>query len=474
MKALVISFFHAEIVPGGGQQVALNSHRGFIKAGIDSTIIGVHNNLPDSLRSDATPITKLTGKVNEYVCQVNSFNDEYMIADDPWSAKALFDFAIQSKPDVVYIHHFLMVGIDVLHTMRKALPETKFVFIAHEFLSICRNDGHLKRTDGTLCGSQTPIDCVKCHPVVSAKVFSMRQAAFGKFLGAMDFVVTPSKFMHAPLLAAFPGLKKRLRCIPNGSYNSKYILLNFTSKLRRPVTSQAKVGFFGQVLHDKGVLPLANAILEICGVVPTLTLDYWGGNFELNKEDFKQEFLNTVSNVNLKTGFDSIKLKGAFKNEDVLPLMRQYNVVVFPSVWPETFSLVFSEAMLAGVKVVAPAIGAFVERAKLYKGRVFLYAPNEVGGLSAAIKLALKSTPTLDFVQKEDLSIETMAKAYIELIEKPIPIKRLQLPQTGILAEDTHADDLSKNTVDSYLTNQSQETPQHVSLEHHAEEIGLT
>lgn len=413
MKTVVLSFYHPELVKGGGQQVAINVHRAFLRFGVDSLFIGFDNNLPRTLRSEATPIAKLPGRKKEYVCQVNSFNTEFMFSDSSWSSKAVLDIVDLHKPDTIYVHHFLMIGIDLIYYLKKSHPKTKFVFTAHEFLSVCMRDGHIVRADGQLCVSQEPADCIGCFPSVPVANFTVRREGFRRFYSLFDRVVTPSKFMHPILLKSFPELKGRLICIPNGSFYQSEI-----QKMHQYRTSVGRhgVGFFGQMLADKGVLDLLKAIPDVSCEPSDALLDFWGGNLELNRQSYVDEFKQELTKHQNGDAKWRISLRGVFKNQESIALMARYKVLVFPSKWPETFSLVFSEAILAGAVVVVPKMGAFSERSKLYKDRAVAYESASIAGLSRAIEKGLRlASGSSSERGGEDMSIETMAKAYLSV-----------------------------------------------------------
>lgn len=413
MKAVVLSFYHPELVKGGGQQVAINLHRAFLKSGVDSLFIGFDNNLPRTLRSEATPIAKLPGRRKEYLCQVASFNAEFMFSDSSWSSKAILDIVDFHKPDVVYVHHFMMIGIDLIYYLKKSHPATRFIFTAHEFLSVCMRDGHLMRSDGQPCSSQEPADCIGCFPSVPVANFTVRREGFRRFYSLFDCVVTPSKFMHQILVKSFPELKSRLVCIPNGSFYENEIKKIFK---HRPDTGRNGVAFFGQMLSDKGILDLLKAIHDVNCQPADATLDFWGGNLELNAARYVDEFMTELKRYQHDDAKWRISLKGVFKNEESVALMARYKVLVFPSKWPETFSLVFSEAIISGAIVVVPKIGAFTERSKQYKDRAVAYESASLPGLSHAIEkgLRLANRPSSD-QSREDMSIETMAISYLNL-----------------------------------------------------------
>ena len=413
-KAIVLSFYHPDIVKGGGQQVAINLHRALAKNNFESIFIGLDNNVPKSMRSDATSLRKMPGRSNEYVCQVNNFNTFFMLSNDTWSAKTLFKFIKDFEPNVIYVHHFLMLGLNFINDLRGALPKTKFIFTAHEFLSVCMRDGHLVKTDESVCTSHLPTDCIKCFPTFAVTDLTMRNSLFDKFFENFNKVVTPSKFMHQTLLATYPSLKGKLATIPNGSY-SQVEINKFTAQT--PANNKIKkIGFFGQLLADKGVYELLSAVEMLYQDQMEFFVELCGGNLKLNPQEFQEKFNQKLSSVHENYGKDRIKLTGEYKNQNVVELMSKFDILVFPSKWPETFSLVLSEALLSGATILVPEVGAFKERAKLYKDRVLTYDFADVNSLAETLKFALNKTKVNNTIKiSEDLSIEGMANKYIAL-----------------------------------------------------------
>jgi len=103
----------------------------------------------------------------------------------------------------------------------------------------------------------------------------------------------------------------------------------------------------------------------------------------------------------------------------VVDVMANYDCVVFPSLWPETFSMVFSEAVVAGCKIVAPSIGAFKERVVEAGGNAFLYKLGDPLSFSVAVNAALSTAYSpLDEHAGENLTIDAMAQSYIRIADE--------------------------------------------------------
>jgi O-antigen biosynthesis protein len=112
----------------------------------------------------------------------------------------------------------------------------------------------------------------------------------------------------------------------------------------------------------------------------------------------------------------NITIHGYYRNGSLLQLLAHHDIglVVLPSTWPETFSLVLSEAWLAGSAVAAFDLGAQAERIRRYGGGWLAPLDSGAAGLaqiidhwtSGRITTAIPTTVT---------SAEDAARAHVEL-----------------------------------------------------------
>jgi glycosyltransferase involved in cell wall biosynthesis len=242
----------------------------------------------------------------------------------------------------------------------------------------------------------------------------MRNNLFDKFFENFDKVVTPSKFMHPILSSVYPSLKGKLMSIPNGSYTQSEI----NKYVAKPITANKikKVGFFGQLLADKGVYEFLSATETLFQDQMEFFVELCGGNLKLNSQEFQDKFNTKLTSIHDNYGKDKVKLTGEYKNQNVVELMSKFDILIFPSKWPETFSLVLSEALLSGATILVPEVGAFKERAKLYKDRVITYNFEDANSMAESLKFALTKTKLHTAIKiSEDLSIEGMTKKYAAL-----------------------------------------------------------
>jgi glycosyltransferase involved in cell wall biosynthesis len=409
MRALVISFMHPDIVPGGAQQVAYNLHLGLQQAGHQSFFTAFHDRLPARLVSDSTPIVKMPQRDNEYIVNVTAFDYDRFISCNRWVLEAYIRFAKGIDPNVIFVHHFVLTGIDFLVALRKAFPKARFIFTAHEFLPICKRDGHLVRANGQLCSSFTPFDCIGCFPNAEPKDFSVRFRMFQRLFDVCDVVVTPSLF-QGQIMAQHFAFGDRLAVVPNGSFEDVSHAFNGIDRRPRGET----MAFFGQVLRDKGIGFLLHQIPSLLASRKQLKIEIWGGGLNLNRPDFQQKVAQAVKLIGDNFGKDRLVLRGNYDNRRVIEIMSLYDCVLFPSLWPETFSMVFSEAVIAGCKIVAPSLGAFKERSAEAGANAYLYKLGDALSFSVAVNAALSSPYSpLSPTAGENLTIAAMTESYL-------------------------------------------------------------
>lgn len=120
-----------------------------------------------------------------------------------------------------------------------------------------------------------------------------------------------------------------------------------------------RIGYLGHIVHSKGVHVLLQAFK---GLPPSAELRIYGDN--QHAPDYST-WLQQLSAEDSRISFC-----GKYTHEQLAEIMSALDVVVVPSIWPETFNHVIREAFIAGIPVVASDIGAIPE-----------IVQNEVNGL---------------------------------------------------------------------------------------------
>jgi glycosyltransferase involved in cell wall biosynthesis len=160
-------------------------------------------------------------------------------------------------------------------------------------------------------------------------------------------ILTPSRFVR-DLYVRHGVPESRIRVMALGLDLSPW---------RRAMPNQAdpgnglRVGYLGSLLRHKGVDVLLRAFRRL--QVPGASLAIHG--FAMPGDPF-------ISQIRRFVGEDPrAGLMDRYHQEDLPAILSNIDVIVIPSLWNETFSIVAREAILSGTPVVASDVGALPE-----------------------------------------------------------------------------------------------------------------
>ena len=110
--------------------------------------------------------------------------------------------------------------------------------------------------------------------------------------------------------------------------------------------------FVGQVTPHKGAHTAVEALnLLVQNGHETATLTIVGDS---GLKDFQAQLRKTVSSYSLEK---HVRFTGLVRREDIPQIYLEHDVLIFPSVWDEPFSITVLEAMASGLAVVGTATG---------------------------------------------------------------------------------------------------------------------
>ena len=114
--------------------------------------------------------------------------------------------------------------------------------------------------------------------------------------------------------------------------------------------------FVGQVIPLKGVHTAIEALsLVVQNGHPSATLTIVGDSA---MTDFKEQLRQMVSSSGLEK---NVRFTGQVRREDITKFYEEHDVLIFPSVWDEPFSITVLEAMASGLAVVGTTTGGSSE-----------------------------------------------------------------------------------------------------------------
>jgi len=359
-KILLISLFHPELIRGGAQQIAYELFEGLRERdAFDCVFLASIDNKYPALYKAGARITGFDGRPNEYVFLSRDFDHTWQKSNQPLNMAALEEFLLQIAPDVVHVHHFMTLGIDVLSLIRRVLPACRLVFTFHEFLGICAADGHMvRRTDRSLCTHASQVRCHQCFPERGPEQFMLRRMWFQRHFDQVDAFTCPGKFMvDAYVRWGIPA--EKISHVTNGQRN-------YATAGRLPAASarRNRFGFFGQYVDVKGVQVILRAVALLRGEGFTdFSVDLNGDNIRYASAPVREEFETFLAAENARPVEERIVTdRGSYEVTQLHSRMARVDWCIVPSIWWESFGLVISEAWMFGRPVICSDVGGMAER----------------------------------------------------------------------------------------------------------------
>jgi len=273
----------------------------------------------------------------------------------------------------VHLHHYVHFGVEIIRTIRNALPHARIFLTLHEYVAICSNFGQMIKTSGRLCYQSSPRECAQCFPGKPPEDFFLRERYIKSFFDLVDHFVSPSAFLRDRYIAW--GLApERISVIENGLPAGEKLSPRALADGER----RGRFAYFGQITPFKGV----DLILEAFARLPRLfrsqvSLDIFGAGLDSQTEEFRRK-IDALLAVNK----DIVRLHGTYEQDELPQMLRSIDWVLMGSIWWENSPVVIQEAFKFGRPVICPDIGGMAEK-----------VPDGVGGLHyrARDPLALSS-----------------------------------------------------------------------------------
>jgi glycosyltransferase involved in cell wall biosynthesis len=299
-----------------------------------------------------------------------------------------FDLVLaKEQPDIIHIQHLMGLPVSLVDLLiRRRIP---YVLTLHDYWYICANAQLLTNYDNTICdGPNWWLNCARCafarmdlrnvdilSPAI-APIFALRNRKVIRALSGAQHVIAPTSFVRDTY--GNLGLNiERITVVPHGidTPSESY-------SRREPVENELSVAYIGGLSWQKGVHVLIAAFNDL--PMEGSLLAIWGDQKAF--PDYVKELLELAQH-------QGIEFNGQLSRERLWSVLAGYDVVVVPSLWYETASLIIQEAFAVGVPVIASGIGAL-------KSRVIdgvdglLVPPNDPTALAAALS-KLRNNPDL-------------------------------------------------------------------------------
>jgi glycosyltransferase involved in cell wall biosynthesis len=209
-----------------------------------------------------------------------------------------------------------------------------------------------------------------------APIFALRNRQVIRALSGAKHVIAPTSFVR-DTYGSLGVNTERITVVPHGidTPSESY-------SRREPVENEISVAYIGGLSWQKGVHVLIEAFNDLPKEGSFLAI--WGD---------QEAFPGYVKELLELAKHQGIEFKGQLSRKWLWSVLSGYDVVVVPSLWYETASLIIQEAFAVGVPVIASSIGAL-------KSRVIdgvdglLVPPNDPTALAATLT-ELRNNPAL-------------------------------------------------------------------------------
>ena len=220
-----------------------------------------------------------------------------------------------------------------------------YTFFVHDFYCVCPRY-NLLNSEFQYCKNEKSVDvCNKClHSYLLCKDIEYWRKQFFRLLAQAERVITPSRNTTSIIENYYPSIN-----IETIEHNiPQYIYATYNEIFERNEVFHISV--LGAIGIEKGARILDDLVKLI---------QENGDNIKITVIGYTDIYPKAYVN---KSGM--LEISGAYDNRDVSDLLARYktNIVLIPSIWPETYSYTVSEAIYSGYKVLAFNMGAPADR----------------------------------------------------------------------------------------------------------------
>ena len=368
---------------------------------------------------------------NMDMIQINNFNPTTLFEGTLFPEKDIEN--VELEHSIIEILKKLNINLVHFHTFHgitsnllKRLNENgiKSVYTAHDYQPIC-NRINLIDHNGNYCNNKK-ITCNICNKnALSNKKLYIRYSKLGNII--KDNVRIKNKIKTT--ISKFNREKSKeiqcnseLKLLENELYEKRInsFVVNFNKYINKIIYSSY---ITKNIYEDRGVIGKNSILLPISNKNLKNTLDdydvnidseiisfgYLGGNrkekgYEMMIEVFTQLYKDGITNwklILLGSGSENIKIDESIRKNIVIKghvkdnLYEEFEVLIIPSIWPETFNFVAIEGILNKKMIISSDI---VGSSDLYKDSgIILYKHNNKNEFYDKVKqLLLSKNKTYD------------------------------------------------------------------------------
>lgn len=275
------------------------------------------------------------------------------------AATATFEGLLESfQPTVVHIQHLMGLPTALVQQLQqRGIP---YLITLHDYWWVCANAQLLTNDSARVCGGPDALwfNCTRCamaraglpRPSAAAAltaplagpIMAQRTARLRRILQQAAHLITPTHFV-ANWYQTHGAPADRLTVLPLGVEKP-----STASKVAGSPKERVRFTYIGGLTWQKGIHVLLKAFQGVEGAA-----ELWIGG-DLTVDPAYATLLKDLAGPN-------VRFLGKLDRQQVWESLAQTDMVVAPSIWYESFSLLAHEAFAAGVPVLASRLGALAE-----------------------------------------------------------------------------------------------------------------
>ena len=243
------------------------------------------------------------------------------------------DYIDYKQPDLIHFHSIQRLTASMLQTTKdKQIP---FIVTVHDAWWLSDHQFLVDKNGQSVSELQT-------NPMIAAKTSEQVQQTLRRkqvltgLLKKADRVLTPSKYQYEFYK------KNGVRNVIVNENGVDRVCIPLRNTTQR---SKVVIGYTGSVCHHKGYYFLKNVIEQLD--LKNIALKV----IQFNLSEPKNENWNHVE----------VEYLPKFDSANMIEFYQQIDVLIAPSMWPESFGLITREAALAGIWVIASEAGGLAE-----------------------------------------------------------------------------------------------------------------
>ncbi len=314
----------------------------------------------------------------------------------------------RERPDLIHLQHLMGLPVRLIdQIVASGIP---FIVTLHDYWYVCANAQLLTNTRQEICaGPRWWLNCGQCalaragHPnwlmlaPAIAPLMGYRQRLLSRALRQAAWLVAPTEFVRETY-RRLGAPANRIHLIPHG------IDLPAAMPVAAPrLTQTLRVSYIGGLAWQKGVHVAIEAVNGLPDQAAQLTV--YGD---------MTAFPAYVSGLKQLAQHPQIHFAGRLAHAEVWQALRDSDIVVVPSLWYETASLIIQEAFAAGVPVIASDLGALHERVRDNVDGL-LVAPGDVSAWRAALQRCATEPDLLPRLRQGIRPVRSMAEHLADL-----------------------------------------------------------